>query len=194
MSGGWRRRPTVSLDLVEPSLDRLPAYAEALRTGWSPSTTRDVSGEELAAIAADPAAALALIVRKDGGRRVPDGTQVPWLPGLVLWMWDGAFCGTINLRYQPGTEALPPEVSGHIGYSVVPWKRGRGYAKAALRQILPIAAERTGLLRVAVTCDVGNAASRALIEANGGVPGPNAETGKLLFHIALPRPGRTVPM
>ena len=170
--------------LLEPSLDWLPAYAEALQAGWSPNTLRDVSGEELAAIAADPAQALRLIARTDGGRLLPDGRRLAWLPGRVFWVFDETFCGTINLRYQPGTEALPPEVSGHIGYAIVPWKRGRGIAKEALRQVLPIAAELTGLPRLLLTCDGDNRASRTVIEANGGVL--EAETdGKLTFAITL---------
>jgi predicted acetyltransferase len=40
-------------------------------------------------------------------------------------MWDGDFAGAINLRWQPGTAELPPHCLGHIGYGVVPWKRGR---------------------------------------------------------------------
>jgi len=48
---------------------------------------------------------------------------VPRLPGRVLWVWDGEFCGVINLRFVPGTLDLPPHVSGHAGYAIVPWKR-----------------------------------------------------------------------
>ena len=175
-----------TLCLVEPTLDGLTTYADALRTGWSPSSTRDVSGEELAAIAADPAQALRLITKTGGGRR-PDGSKAVWLPGRVFWISDGTFCGTINLRHLPGTEALPPEVHGHIGYSVVPWKRGRGYAKEALRLLLPIAARVTGLPRVSLTCDTENRASRAVIEANGGIlDGDGPYDGKLRFFITLP--------
>ncbi len=39
--------------LRPPSCDLLPSYIAALETGWSPSTTRNVSGEQLAAIRAD---------------------------------------------------------------------------------------------------------------------------------------------
>jgi predicted acetyltransferase len=41
-------------------------------------------------------------------------------------MWDGEFCGSIGLRWLPGTEELPPHCLGHIGYAVVPWKRRLG--------------------------------------------------------------------
>ena len=57
-------------------------------------------------------------------------------------MWDGEFCGSIGFRWQPGTSTLPPYVLGHIGYAVVPWKRGRGYATQALALLLPEARKR----------------------------------------------------
>jgi hypothetical protein len=41
---------------------------------------------------------------------------------------DGEFCGSIGLRWQPETSALPSHVPGHIGYSVVAWRWRRGYA------------------------------------------------------------------
>ena len=58
---------------------------------------------------------------------------------------------------------------GHVGYTVVPWKQGRGYATEALRQILPVA-RAEGFARVLLTCDDDNEASRKVIRANGGVP------------------------
>src|SRR6185437_7613440 len=149
-----------ALRLVRPSLARLPEYVEALRQGWSPNTTRDVRNEELTAIAEDSAGFLRQLRGEEAGVvKLADGREVPRLPGLVRWMWDGAFCGSINLRYQPGTEDLPPHVSGHVGYAVVPWKRSRGYATRALALLLPLARE-AGLGHVLLTCDDDNVASR----------------------------------
>ena len=180
------------LGLVEPCLERLPAYVAALKTGWSPNTIRDVSAEELAAIAADAPLFLARLRGEAPGiARLPDGTEVPRLPGKVFWMWDGDFCGSINFRHQPGTEALPPHVSGHAGYAVVPWKQSHGYATRALGLLLPIAC-RLGLPRLLLTCDEGNSASRRAIEANGGVLADRVEadgTAKLRFWVnTQPRP------
>jgi RimJ/RimL family protein N-acetyltransferase len=55
-----------------------------------------------------------------------------------------------------------------VGYAVVPWKQRRGYAKAALRLILP-EAKAVGLPYVEITTDPGHIASQRVIEANGGI-------------------------
>ena len=79
----------------------------------------------------------------------------------------GEFCGSIGLRWQPGTTALPSHCLGHIGYSVVPWKQRLGYAKSALQLMLP-EAKAVGLPYVEITTDPNNIASRRVIESNGG--------------------------
>jgi predicted acetyltransferase len=92
---------------------------------------------------------------------------VPRLPGYRRWLWDGEFCGSISLRWQRGTEALPPYCLGHIGYTVVPWKQHMGYATQALRLLLP-EAKGLGLRHVDITTEPENLASQRVIEANGG--------------------------
>jgi len=154
--------------LAEPQSAMLESYSDALRRGWSPNTTKDVSREELAAIESDPAAFLAGLAASDGTVTLAGGTSVPHLPSVLYWMWDGEFCGSINLRYQPGTDDLPPYIAGHIGYAVVPWKQRHGYASRALREMLDDAAWR-GLTKVSLTAGPDNPASRRVIERNGGV-------------------------
>ncbi|WP_421998813.1 GNAT family N-acetyltransferase [Reyranella sp.] len=160
------------MQLVVPTLAHLDAYADALSRGWSPDNVRleAAAREELALIAADPAAFVARLDDREargGPITLPDGFQVPRLPGFRRWIWDGAFCGSINFRWQPGTEALPPHCLGHIGYAVVPWKRGRGYATQALALLLPDA-RREGLAYVELTTDPDNLPSQKVITANGG--------------------------
>jgi predicted acetyltransferase len=157
------------MTLEKPSLHLLDSYASALRTGWSPNTGRDVSAEQLEQIAQDSAAFIESFTWKPGMTiTIDEGRVVDRLPGEVRWMWDGTFCGSINFRHIAGTEDLPAQVSGHIGYAVVPWMRRRGYASHALRDMLPIAAA-VGLRRVMVTCDADNTASSGVIEGCGGI-------------------------
>ena len=159
-------RPAISL--VEPTLAGLSAYGDALARGWSPNSERDASAERLTALLLDPKAFLRDITGRDPTIRLDDGRIVARLPTRAFWIWDGAFGGTINLRYRPGSEELPDWISGHIGYTVVPWRRRRGYATRALALILPVAAA-SGMRRVLITCDTDNKPSRRVIEANGGI-------------------------
>jgi predicted acetyltransferase len=160
------------MELVVPSLERLPAYADALRRGWSADNVRleEAAREELAAIDKDPAAFVASLddpEARGAPIMLPDGSQVPRLPGYRRWIWDGEFCGSIGFRWQPGTETLPAHCLGHIGYAVVPWKRRLGYASRALALLLPDA-RKEGLAYVELTADADNLPSQKVITANGG--------------------------
>jgi predicted acetyltransferase len=172
----WRMpndRPLQQMKLVWPSREYLPSYVAALARGWSPDNLRGqvAAQEELARIASDADAFLASLVDRDatgGPITLPDGTTVPRLPGYLRWLWDGEFCGSIGLRWQRGTEALPPHCLGHIGYAVVPWKQRRGYARRALREVLR-EARAEGLRYVEIATTPANVASKRVIEACGGV-------------------------
>jgi predicted acetyltransferase len=185
--------PAPHLQLQEPSLALLPAYAAALERGWSPASSKDISKEQLEAIRADASAFIADCVAQTGIVKLPDGSEVPKLPNRVRWMWDGELAGQIGLRWQHSTDALPDHVLGHIGYAVVPWKRRRGYATEALRLML-VEARSVGLVRVEVTADVDNIASRRVIEANGGrlirefVSPRHGPEPKILYFIDLDCP------
>lgn len=58
--------------------------------------------------------------------------------------------------------------AGHIGYSVRPSERRKGYAKEMLKMALSFCRE-IGLDKVLITCIDGNAGSEKTILANGGV-------------------------
>jgi predicted acetyltransferase len=160
------------MQLVWPARHHLPDYVAALEQGWSPDNLRpEAAQEELSRIAANADAFLASLVdREAAGDPVvfPDGSRVPRLPGYRMWMWDGEFAGSASLRWQPGTEELPPYCLGHVGYAVVPWKRGRGYAKRALAGMLE-RARAEGLRHVDITTRRENVPSQRVILANGGV-------------------------
>jgi predicted acetyltransferase len=187
------------MHLVWPSIEYLPSYVRALEQGWSPDNLRPEEGhEELDRIALDAERFLAEQVDREAKGppvRLPDGSTVARLPGYHKWMWDGEFCGSIGFRWQPGTTALPPYCLGHIGYSVVPWKRGKGYATRALELLIP-EARQEGLAYVELTTDADNIASRRVIEANGGTlverfnkPAGYGGAPSLRFRIFLDRLG-----
>src|SRR6266478_2817860 len=159
------------MDLVWPAPQYLRGYTHALQQGWLPNHLRpQTAQDELAQIAQDPAGFLSgKVDREAKGPPIllADGSKVPRLPGYVRWMWDGEFCGSIGFRWQPGTTELPPYCLGHVGFSVVPWKRQRGYATRALQLLLPQAGEE-GLSYIELTTNSDNIASRRVIEANGG--------------------------
>jgi predicted acetyltransferase len=182
--------------LVWPAHEHLPSYIAALERGWSPDNVRGETAarEELTRIAKDADAFLSSMVDREAiGSLITllDGTRVPRIPGYRRWMWDGEFCGSIGLRWQRGTDALPPYCLGHIGYAVVPWKRQRGYATQALREVLRDAAVE-GLRYVELTTEPDNLVSQRVIESNGGVfveeftapPGLGSKRG-LRYRIAL---------
>ena len=160
------------VELKQPSLELLPAFADALNRGWSPDNVGGAvtAARMLKAIARDAAAFVALLddrEAKGAPIKLPDGTQARRLPGFNRWIWDGTFCGNIGFRWQNGTSELPPHVLGHIGYAVVPWKRGQGLATAALRLLLP-EARALGLDHVELTTDPDNVPSQQAILSNGG--------------------------
>jgi predicted acetyltransferase len=158
--------------LLKPSRKELPAYIAALKQGWSPDNVRGAAAatEELDAIERD---ADLFLSRLDDPEALgdpiafPDGTFIPRLPGYRRWIWDGDFCGSIGFRWQKGTSELPSYVLGHIGFAVVPWKRGQGHAKRALSLLL-MEARALGLSYVDITTDPENYASQRVILSNGG--------------------------
>jgi predicted acetyltransferase len=161
------------MQLVRPEPQHLRSYVAALERGWSADTVRGIvaAQEELATIAAGPASFLALMEDREAKGppvKLPDGSIVPRIPGIRRWLWDGEFSGSIGMRWQDGTAELPPHCLGHIGYAVVPWKQGRGYAAAALKAML-LEARDIGLPYVELTTDIENAASQKTILTCGGV-------------------------
>ena len=96
---------------------------------------------------------------------VPEG-WVPCTQFVYLRKEDEKIVGMIQVRHE-FNEYLK-KYAGHIGYSVHPDERRKGYASQMLHAVLPYCRE-IGLDRVMVTCDAGNEASRRTIIKNGGV-------------------------
>ena len=106
----------------------------------------------------------------DGNQNQEIGINLPegWVPAiqLVAFSEKGQAVGFLNLRLCLNDYLL--EEGGHIGYSIRPTERGKGYAKEALRQGLQVAKEKN-IKQALVTCSTENPVSRAVIVANGGV-------------------------
>ena len=75
--------------------------------------------------------------------------------------------GVIDLRHHIDHPILSVW-GGHMGFTVRPSERGKGYATQMLRLNLLICRERR-MEKVLITCNEQNLASARTIEANGGV-------------------------
>ena len=102
-------------------------------------------------------------LQAEAGLNIPEN----WVPAIQLVSFDEAdhALGFLNLRLRLNDYLL--EKGGHIGYSIRPSERGKGYAKESLRQGLQVAKDKN-IHRALVTCSIKNPASRAVILANGG--------------------------
>lgn len=79
---------------------------------------------------------------------------------------DNKLVGMIQVRHY-FNEYLE-KYAGHIGYSVRPSERRKGYAKEMLKMTLPFCRE-IGLDKIMISCVEGNIGSEKTILANGGV-------------------------
>ena len=86
----------------------------------------------------------------------------------VLWLVDGdEYIGQSSIRPELCTKYLIT-YGGHIGYSIRPSRRRRGYGREILSMSLEISRDM-GLKKVLVTCDSDNLGSQKVIERNDGV-------------------------
>ncbi len=101
------------------------------------------------------------------GETLPAGSD--WVRAtqfLYIRPEDGKMVGTIQVRHT--LNAFLAAYGGHIGYSVRPSERRKGYAARMLRDTLPFC-RQIGLEKVLVSCRPDNIGSRKTILANGGV-------------------------
>ncbi len=114
---------------------------------------------------ADPMEWLAATEQCSHADTVPNG----WVQAtqfLCVREGDNRVVGMIQVRHR--FNAFLQEYGGHIGYSVRPSERRKGYAAWMLNAVKPFC-RSIGLASVLVTCLTGNESSRRVILKNGGV-------------------------
>jgi predicted acetyltransferase len=88
------------------------------------------------------------------------------VPQTIYWMFvNGYPVGYGKVRHRL-TEKLMMH-DGHIGYTVRPSERGKGYGRIFLALLINVA-RQMGISRLLITCKEGNLGSRRIIEYNQG--------------------------
>jgi predicted acetyltransferase len=88
------------------------------------------------------------------------------VPQTRFWLYiDGRPVGIGKLRHYLNDHLK--RHGGHIGYTIRPSERGKGYGSLILRELLA-AANQIGVKDALLTCGVNNAVSKKVIERNGG--------------------------
>ena len=95
----------------------------------------------------------------------PEGIM-PARQFLCIRRSDGEIIGMIQVRLE--LNDYLKNYAGHIGYSVRPSERRKGYATWMLHNIMPYCRDK-GLNKIMVCCHENNTASRKTIFKNGGV-------------------------
>ena len=145
---------------TEGSLDQVWAYRqECLDAGSSMDGCGPLRRMDT------PAEWLDHVIRYTDPATLPEG-KVLATQFLAVRQSDGRLVGMIQVRHY-FNEYLE-KYAGHIGYSIRPGERRRGYAKEMLRLALPYC-KGLGLDRVLITCEVSNEGSRRTSLSNGGV-------------------------
>ncbi len=98
-------------------------------------------------------------------KKVP-ANLVPATLFLFVRERDHRLVGMIQVRHY--FNDYLEKYSGHIGYSIRPSERRKGYAKKMLHAALPFCRE-IGITKVLISCIEGNIGSEKTILANGGV-------------------------
>lgn len=91
---------------------------------------------------------------------------VPATTFISVRLSDNKIVGIINIRHKLNEYLL--KHGGHIGYSIRPSERKKGYSTEQLKLAL-IECKKLGLCRVLITCDKNNLGSKRTIEKNNGI-------------------------
>lgn len=92
--------------------------------------------------------------------------HVPMTQYIYVRESDDKIVGVIQIRHY--LNDYLEKYSGHIGYSVCPSERRKGYAVQMLKRVLP-ECKALGIDKVLISCVPENEGSRRTIVKNGGV-------------------------
>ncbi len=98
--------------------------------------------------------------------KIPDEEKVPAKTYFLVRENDGKIVGMINIRLALNEKLK--RYGGHIGYSIRPTERGKGYNKINLYLALKVC-DSYGIATVLLDADLDNPASWKTMEALGGV-------------------------
>jgi predicted acetyltransferase len=154
------------LELAPPTMRWESAYLDFVDDFEAAGEPRipGASGAELAR--SDFAAFVQRLQNDERGVNLKPGI----VPSSAYWLLRHNADGATILGVSALRHALTPaleDVGGHIGYSIRPSERRRGYGTHILALTLTRACA-LGLERVLVTCDTDNTSSARVIEKNGG--------------------------
>jgi predicted acetyltransferase len=175
------------MELVLPSLEYKRSYIEAVQEYQAEqaknSTISYYHKLSLPELESDFEKYVEVVNSKAQGLNLEPG----YVPQTTYWLVDdGEFIGSANIRHRLNENLL--REGGHIGYGIRPSRREQGYGSRILVLALEKAKE-LGIVRVLVTCDETNGASRKIIERNGGVlenkvEDPKTGIARLRFWIS----------
>ena len=149
--------------LIEPTLEygeQIRAYRqEFIDSGDSMDGTGGLRKFD------DPQEWIDFLAKHKDPKTIPEG-RVPATQLIFVREEDRKIVGMIDIRHY--LNGYLKKYGGHIGYSVIPDERRRGYATQMLRAALPVC-KTLGITKVLITCNKGNEGSQKTILNNGGV-------------------------
>ena len=151
------------MKLIEPTMEydrQIRAYRqEFMESGDSMDGTGRLSKFD------DPQEWIDFLAKHRDPKTIPEG-RVPATQLIFVREEDDKIVGMLDIRHF--LNEYLEKFGGHIGYSVAPSERRRGYATQMLKTALLVCRE-LGIGRVLITCIKGNEGSKRTILNNGGV-------------------------
>ena len=149
--------------LIEPTTEysrQIQSYRkEFLDSGDSMDGTGDLRNFD------DPREWIDYVEKHKDPQTVPEG-RVPSTQFIFVREEDSKIVGMIDIRHH--LNEFLEMFGGHIGYSVAPSERRKGYATQMLKEALSVCKD-LGIRKVLITCIKDNEGSRRTILNNGGI-------------------------